>query len=169
MESALALKKKLIGPGKNKCKFTAEEDELLKTLVEENGEDQWEYIATLMRRRNARQCKDRWTRYLSPKINMSQWTKDEERLLVDLVEKLDYKWAAIAKHFVGRTDNQIKNKWNVLKKYMKANKQSIPQALPINESLSLQETSSFLSFFNDEYGVLFENSIFNDPNINSTF
>ena len=163
MSDSGVARKKIIGPGKYKCKFTPEEDKLLKTLVLENGDDQWEYIATLMRRRNARQCKDRWTRYLSPKINRSEWSPEEERLLIQLVKKLNFKWSAIAKHFVGRTDNQIKNKWNVLKK--RINQTQMPLAKSLSEYEHSSEETSYVSFFNEEFMTLFEQSMFNPANV----
>ncbi|EAY19312.1 Myb-like DNA-binding domain containing protein [Trichomonas vaginalis G3] len=103
---------------KTKHKFTAEEDHLLEALVSEKGENAWDQISYLMPGRNSRQVKDRWTRYLSPDINKADWTFDEEELLIKLVKKLNFHWVNIAKHFKGRTDNQIKNKWNNLKKYV---------------------------------------------------
>ena len=109
---------------RTKNKFTSDEDQRLKDLVHEYGENSWEEVAEQMPGRNVRQCKDRWTRYLSPSVNKSKWTNEEEKLLIKLVKDLNFKWVQISKHFKGRTDNQIKNKWNTLKKYVHIKKQS---------------------------------------------
>ena len=97
-------------------KFSSEEDLKLAKLVREYGENAWDDIANEMKGRNIRQCKDRWIYYLSPNINNSPWTEDEDKRLLKLCKQLDYKWVKIAKHFYRRNDTQIKNRWNYLKK-----------------------------------------------------
>ena len=97
-------------------KFSPDEDQRLRELVKQFGEKDWDEIAANMKGRNERQCHDRWTYYLSPNINNSPWTKEEDDLLLDLSKKLNYKWVKISKHFKGRNDTQIKNRWNTLKK-----------------------------------------------------
>ena len=97
-------------------KFSKEEDNRLKELVREYGENSWDDIALQMKDRNIRQCHDRWFFYLSPKINNAPWTEEEDKKLIKYAEQLNGKWVQIAKHFKGRNDTQIKNRWNSLKK-----------------------------------------------------
>ena len=97
-------------------KFTTKEDERLKKLVKEYGTSAWDEISMRMNGRNPRQCHDRWIYYLSPTINNSPWTKEEDDRLIKLCRDLNWKWVKVAKHFKGRHDTQIKNRWNVLKK-----------------------------------------------------
>ena len=103
-------------PHRTNRKFTAQEDAVLKKLVHEMGENCWPDLASKMKGRNARQCHDRWFNYLSPKINNSPWTPEEDDRLINLCYTLNGKWVKIAKRFKGRTDTQIKNRWNTLKK-----------------------------------------------------
>ena len=110
-----------------KDKFKLSEDTLLKSLVRIYGENNWEVIAANMKERNARQCKDRWFLYLSPNINNSPWTEEEEAKLVKLVGELGPRWVKITKHFDRRTDTQIKNRWNVIKRRIKAD---VPISIP---------------------------------------
>ena len=97
-------------------KFTVDEDEKLKLLVKKYGESNWEEITNQMPGRNLRQCKDRWMYYLSPNVNTAPWSNEEEQKLVRLVKEIGPHWVKIASLFDRRTDTQIKNKWNVLKR-----------------------------------------------------
>ena len=54
----------------------------------------------------------RWHNHLNPDINRGRWTDTEDKLIIQLHEKYGNKWADIAKHLPGRTDNSIKNRFN---------------------------------------------------------
>lgn len=97
-----------------RVKFTADDDAKLKALYQIFGNN-WNAIATQMRSKNARQCKDRWTLYLTPTRNDEPFTNQEINQLTDLVEKYGHKWKIISK-FLNRTDVQIKNLWKVLQR-----------------------------------------------------
>lgn len=99
-----------------KNKFTASEDNALKVLVEKFGETNWELISQMLQTRNSRQCKDRWEYYLSPKLNRNPWTEEEDKLLIKLIRSIGPHWVKVARNFEGRTDTQIKNRWNILKR-----------------------------------------------------
>ena len=99
-------------------RFTIQEDNKLKELVSIYGEKSWILIASKMGNRNSRQCKERWCQYLSPSANKNPWTKEEEERLKILVKELNGKWIEIAKHFNGRADAQIRNKWKTLQRRM---------------------------------------------------
>ena len=99
-----------------KKKFTKEEDDQLREFVNEFGEDKWEEISKRMINRNPRQCHDRWKYYLSPKVNNEPFTQEEDQLLIKLVSKYGGMWVQISKKFKNRSDIQMKNRWNVLKK-----------------------------------------------------
>ena len=101
-----------------KKKFTPEEDEQLKRLVQEHGEYDWEKIAILLGNRNARQCHDRWKFYVNPAINKEPFTQEEDWLLINLVYRYGGMWVQISKNFKNRSDVQMKNRWKTLQKQM---------------------------------------------------
>jgi hypothetical protein len=105
-----------------KLKFTVEEDEKLKMLVLTHGTNSWAFIARLMGTRNHRQCRERWKNYLNPALRTDPWTLEEDQLLVDRYAAFGAKWNKIAKSFANRSDNSIRNRWQLmLRKWDKQN------------------------------------------------
>lgn len=92
-------------------KFSIDEDNLLRRLVEEHGTTNWRFIADNMPGRSARQCRDRWKNYLMPGIKNTPWTPDEDQLLEEKFAVLGPQWSRIAKFFPNRTDINVKNRW----------------------------------------------------------
>lgn len=111
-----------------RVKFTAEDDAKLKALYQIFGNN-WNAIATAMRSKNARQCKDRWTLYLTPTRNDEPFSNQEISQLTDLVEKYGHKWKIISK-FLNRTDVQVKNLWKVLQRRKNLIKTAAPESQP---------------------------------------
>ncbi|KAK4056977.1 hypothetical protein OIO90_001877 [Microbotryomycetes sp. JL221] len=89
-----------------------EEDERLISLVSQFGAEKWTAIAGDMLTRTGKQCRERWHNHLDPTINKTDWTAEEEQMIVELYEKFGSKWAEMAKHLPGRPDNAIKNHFN---------------------------------------------------------
>ena len=82
------------------------------SLVEQNGASKWNYISSFLPGRIGKQCRERWCNHLSPCINKSPWSEEEEMLLLMLHHKYGNKWSLISQVLTGRTDNTIKNHWN---------------------------------------------------------
>ena len=115
-----------------KVKFTPEEDDRLRSVVASFGENDWEQVAKNMPGRNQRQCRERWLNYLSPNVNTAPWTSEEDQLLREKHAELGPKWVQIAKNFVGRSDTAVKNRWMVLERKARNEREEkfIPVPLP---------------------------------------
>lgn len=81
------------------------EDEILKAAVMKYGKNQWSRIASLLHRKSAKQCKARWFEWLDPSIKKTEWSREEEEKLINLVRLMPTQWRTIAS-IVGRTASQ---------------------------------------------------------------
>jgi hypothetical protein len=102
---------------RKRVSFTPDEDNRLRGLVAKFGDNDWGRVASRMTRRNRRQCRERWFKYLNPHVRNGPWSRDEEELLRRMVGELGNRWTAIRASFPGRTDINIKNHWKQMKKF----------------------------------------------------
>ncbi|NXX83683.1 MYBA protein, partial [Urocolius indicus] len=97
----------------NRVKWTRDEDERLKKLVEQNGTDDWAFIASHLQNRSDFQCQHRWQKVLNPELIKGPWTKEEDQRVIELVQKYGPKrWSLIAKHLKGRIGKQCRERWH---------------------------------------------------------
>ncbi|CAH2250312.1 transcriptional activator Myb isoform X4 [Pelobates cultripes] len=96
-----------------KTRWTREEDEKLKSLVEQNGTEDWKVIASFLPNRTDVQCQHRWQKVLNPELIKGPWTKEEDQRVIELVQKYGPKrWSVIAKHLKGRIGKQCRERWH---------------------------------------------------------
>jgi hypothetical protein len=100
-----------------KVKFTKEEDEILIRLVGQVGTSDWSRVAQLFGSRNARQCRERYTNYLNPDLKAGEWTPEEDALLFHKAREYGPKWNHISKFFTARSDNALRNRWNLMHRH----------------------------------------------------
>jgi hypothetical protein len=70
----------------------------------------WASVASIMRTRNARQCRERYNNYLAPGLRRDEWTEDEDQLLLKKHAELGPKWNQISKFFDRRSDIALRNR-----------------------------------------------------------
>ncbi|KAK6479443.1 myb-related protein B [Huso huso] len=99
--------------GKVKVKWTQEEDESLRGLVQNFGQGDWKRIASFLMNRTEQQCQHRWLKVLNPDLVKGPWTKEEDEKVIELVNCYGTKqWATIAKHLKGRLGKQCRERWH---------------------------------------------------------
>lgn len=102
----------------HRVKFTAEEDAKLKAIMEfftkKPMKINWYQVSLYMGNKNSRQCKDRWTNYLREGLNMTEFTPEENYMLLCKVEEMGKSWRKISKLFNNRTENAIKSQYKRL-------------------------------------------------------
>ena len=110
-------------PGLKKGTWTADEDEKLLTLYKNWGKDglykNWGALSIHLEGRSSKQCRERYTYYLDPSVNRSDFTSEEDKKLLEMHSKIGNKWSEIAKQILGRTDAHIKGRYRFLQRLSK--------------------------------------------------
>jgi len=102
---------KILQPGLVKGPWTIEEDRKLLEWIRKEGPTKWTLCADFIKGRNGKQCRERWFHTLNPKIIKGNWTCEEDFKIFTLYDLLGGKWAKIAVHVIGRSENSIKNRF----------------------------------------------------------
>lgn len=100
-----------------KVPWEKEEDLAIQQLVTLYGIKKWAIIAKEINlkfgfpKRTGKQCRERWTNHLNPKIEKKSWSKFEDTVLMEKYLLFGKKWAEIAEYLPGRTAHSVKNRF----------------------------------------------------------
>jgi hypothetical protein len=97
-------------------KWSPEEDECLRSVVERMGPRNWKEISKHVPDRSHVQCLQRWNKVLRPGLKKGSWQPEEdERLTKEVNSFLDgggeVNWSVIARCIEGRTAKQCRERW----------------------------------------------------------
>lgn len=93
--------------------WTNIEDQILRAAIQKYGTHQWSKIASLLHKKNARQCEIRWNEFLNPQLNFMGFSKEEDIKLLTLARKLPNQWRTIS-DMMGRTAQLCMERYNKL-------------------------------------------------------
>ncbi|KAM3352199.1 hypothetical protein ACQJBY_023822 [Aegilops geniculata] len=132
------------GPPLKKGPWTSAEDAILVDYVKKHGEGNWNAVQKNTGLfRCGKSCRLRWANHLRPNLKKGAFTPEEERLIIQLHSKMGNKWARMAAHLPGRTDNEIKNYWNTrIKRCQRAGLPVYPASVCNQSSNEDQQGSS---------------------------
>ena len=69
--------------------------------------------------RNGKQCRERWVNFLNPEIKKDPFSLAEDILILEKRLSIGNKWSEIIKDMPGRTENNVKNRFNMMYKNIK--------------------------------------------------
>lgn len=90
--------------------WTKEEDKLLIEVANKFKQKSWTKAALYFKDKNPAQCRARYKR-IRPGIVKGAWTKEEDQMIVDLVNKSGRNWALISKMMPTRNGKQIRDRF----------------------------------------------------------
>ncbi|EAY01714.1 Myb-like DNA-binding domain containing protein [Trichomonas vaginalis G3] len=132
-------------------RFSKEEDMRLKQLVSGGRDRSWDQIAREMPGRTARQCRDRYNKYLFKEISSASWTSEEDEIILQMHKIHGPKWSLISKSLDGRSGNNVKNRWYKFLSKQQSNSAN-PQISTEPESENDVEGSIIMHNLNHEFG-----------------
>ena len=103
-----------VDPPNKRKRWSADEDEKLKSGVSQLGENSWrrvseEFVCT----RSPRQCRERWKRCFSTNED-TPWDDCSDIRLLQLYKKYGPNWKVISKFISGKSEINVKNRYNYL-------------------------------------------------------
>jgi len=100
-----------------KGQWSLDEDNRLIYLVSLNFKN-WGKLAVHMPGRTSKQCRERWCHHLDPNVVKSDFSKEEDEMILSLHATYGNKWAQISRCLPGRTENSVKIRFKSLERML---------------------------------------------------
>lgn len=81
--------------------------------ISKYGLNQWARCASLLAKKTAKQCKQRWQEWLDPGLRKTEWSREEDEKLLTMAKLLPTQWRTIAP-IVGRSATQCLERYQKL-------------------------------------------------------
>lgn len=97
--------------------WTNEEDLKLRQLATTEETDfSWSKVSMHFINRSAKQCRERWTEYLNPSLDHSDFSPEEDRIINSTQKEIGNAWRLIAEKLSPkvRSPSQVKTRWHYL-------------------------------------------------------
>jgi len=93
-----------------------DDNRLTEIMKKHKNPRDWEPISKeLGRGKSAKECHERWIRYLKPGVRKGQWTDQEDAIVIEAVtssaEQPFTRWSDLAQQLPGRVGKQIRDRW----------------------------------------------------------
>lgn len=105
--------KMVLKPALLKGVWSPEEDAVIYDSIARGVHD-WSEVASLLPKRKAKHCRERWNNHLDPALNSGAWSPAEEAKLVGAVETHGTNWNVVARMIPGRSESMIQQHWNAI-------------------------------------------------------
>lgn len=101
--------------------WSASEDNRLIFAIHHDGFGDWSKVAAFVGNGRTRsQCSQRWHRTLDPRINKNNWSSEDDKKLIEAVQKYGANtWTKVAKYIGARTDVQCRYRYLLIQKHEK--------------------------------------------------
>ncbi|KAL2838168.1 hypothetical protein BJY01DRAFT_251073 [Aspergillus pseudoustus] len=125
----------------NKGPWSQEENKRLHEAVAKYS-TVWTEVAQIVGTRQPDQCAKRWQHFLDPGLNRSEWTPEEDDILVAEVEKRGRNWKQIVDEVLHRRSaNDAKNRFTILQR-MRTSTNNSTSASPRRPAMSRRMTAT---------------------------
>jgi hypothetical protein len=104
---------------------------MLASVVQGNPNFSWNDTADQLVGRTAKQCRERWFNYVNPDLNTSQFTEEEDAILMQAYYECGGRWAHISRMLINRGENQTRLRFRALKNKIKSSSSEDGPTLPI--------------------------------------